>query len=105
MKNIYFVLLPLASFVAVVTSQSRSQACSDSVDALLNDETCYSATLLVESYLTGNDVAVTRGDLNGYCSSTCREIYLQVSANCADEVSVLLHNYIQIAMQCFKFIM
>lgn len=88
MENmLYYVLLPLTLFAAVVTSQSSSQACINAQNALAADEACLNSILQLVYYTNGLNVTLTREDLDTYCSSTCRELNLQASANCDDEVS------------------
>ena len=82
MRNIYWVLLSLTLFVAVVTSQSL-QACLEARRELADNEPCLNAIIGIR------DFNVTRGELNTYCSSTCRDLNLRIATNCLDEVSKL----------------
>ena len=85
----YYMLLPLTLFVALVASQP--QACEDAQNALAASEECSAANLQVGLFFQGFDVNVTRDELNTYCSETCRNLNLQIIMNCItdqDEVSL-----------------
>ena len=91
MKNVYIILLPLTVFVAVVTSQPLSRACANVENELAANEACLNAIIQVGFFVDGL-TDVTRDELNTYCSSTCRDLNLRVSANCNDEVSTIITN-------------
>jgi len=103
MKNIYFVLLSLTLFVAIVTSQSL-QACLNAQSELADNQRCSNAIREISNSLDDSSVVVSNDELNSFCLSTCRSLNLQVSRNCADEVSKLfvciikLVSYINVAL-------
>lgn len=86
----YFILLPLTVLVAVVTSQPFSQACINAENELEAFGACNNAVIQVTNFFIGL-TDVTQDDLNTYCSSTCRDLNLQLATNCADEVSMYVH--------------
>lgn len=100
MKNIiYRALLPVTLFVTAVTSQ-RSQACINAGRDLLNNQPCYNAVVRLDNFfddITGTTV-VTRDVLNAYCTSTCRNLNLQVLATCANQSEVIIQYFMSVAI-------
>ena len=84
----YFILLLLTLFVAVLTSQPFSQACTNAENELAADEACLNAIIQVTYFVDGL-TDVTRDELNTYCSTTCCDLNLRIATNCDEEVSTI----------------
>ena len=78
------VLLLLALFAAVVTSQQDTQACNDATRALANNRPCATAFLNIGDSVQDNDATINRGDLNAFCSSSCRGLAAVILTACSD---------------------
>jgi len=88
----YCVLLLLTLFTAVVFSQTPSQACLNTQEALFANRPCLNAIIQVGESIS-NNATLPMGDLNTFCSSTCRNLNNQVTIDCDDEVSKQFYVY------------
>ena len=70
----YFLLLLLALFAAVVTSQP-SQACLDATEAFSANQYCSDVVIQIKQ--------MNNKELTNFCLS-CRDLINQLSVNCAD---------------------
>ena len=77
----YFLLLLLALFAAVVTSQ-LSQDCLDATEALSANQFCSEVVIQLKQ--------INNEELTNFCLS-CRDLINRLSVNCADgKVSIFL---------------
>ena len=72
------VLLLLSFFVAVVTSQNTSQACTDAVTAVVVNHPCSIAFLNIRNALSQSGTTIRMADLNAFCVADCRNLVNRV---------------------------